>query len=325
MNRATKVDRVVHGSDATPLTVQAVKEMREMKEVGSPAPQESNRSVNWLRARRTLGLLGRAAGYGILAAGGVLMILPVVWMVSSSMKQPADIFTIPVQWWPNPIRVKNYVDAMSLAPFARYFFNSIFVGVSVTLLNVFFSTLAGFGFAKYEFWGREVLFIAILSTLMIPFQVVMVPLYIIVRRLGWIDTYASLIIPGAISAFGVFMMRQFIMTIPNELLDAARIDGVSEFGIFCRIIVPLCRGPMVALAIFTFLSSWNNLLWPLIAVSRVELRTVALGLAEFQTVRGTAYHHLMAAATVATIPLLILFATLQRHFIRGVVLSGLKG
>jgi len=283
------------------------------------------RAATGLAAGRLARRLARAASYSLLASGGVAMVLPVVWMISASLKEPARIFSVPVQWIPDPVRAANYLEAMTLAPFGRYFFNSLFVGGSITFLTLLFCTLAGFGFAKYNFWGRNILFIAILSTMMIPFQVIMVPLYIIVRELGWLNNYSGLIIPGAISAFGVFMMRQFILTIPDELLDAARIDGASELGIFWWVVLPLCKAPMAALAIVTFLGSWNNLLWPLIVVSRVELRTVALGLAEFQTVYGTAYHHLMAAATVATLPILILFAFLQRHFVRGIVLTGMKG
>jgi multiple sugar transport system permease protein len=214
---------------------------------------------------------------------------------------------------------------MKIAPFGRYFFNSLIVGVCTTLLNVFFAALTGYGFAKYNFWGKNFLFISILSTLMIPFQAIMVPLFIIVRDFGWLNTYQGLIIPWAISAFGVFLMRQFILSIPNELMDAARIDGDSEFGIFWHVILPLSKTPLVTLAIFTFLDSWNNLLWPLIIITKTDMRTVSLGLTEFQTLHGTAYNLLMAGSTIATIPILLLFIFLQRYFIRGVVLSGLKG
>jgi multiple sugar transport system permease protein len=266
----------------------------------------------------------KGIGWSILFAGGILMVLPIVWMLSSSLKTPDKIFSIPVQLIPDPFRVQNYTEAVNLAPLGRYFLNSVGVGLSITVLVLFFSTMAGYGFAKFKFWGRNAFFIAVLSTLMIPFQVIMIPLYILVRHFGWLNSYQGLIIPAAISAFGVFLMRQFIQTIPDELLDAARIDGASEIGIFFRIILPLCKPPMTALAIFTFLDSWNNLLWPLIIITKVELRPLALGLSEFQTIHGTSYHYLMAAATLATIPILILFAVLQKQFIRGVVLSGMK-
>jgi multiple sugar transport system permease protein len=267
----------------------------------------------------------KLSGYALLVFCGLLMIFPVAWMVSSSLKMPDKIFSVPVQLIPNPVRFENYSEAIELAPLGRYFFNSIFVGFAITAISLFFSTLAGFGFAKYRFWGGKALFVGVLSTLMIPFQVIMIPLFVIVRNFGWLNQYAGLIIPAAISGFGVFLMRQFILSIPDELLDAARIDGASEPGIFWHVILPLCKPPLTALGIFTFLDSWNNLLWPLIVVTKVEMRTIALGLTEYQTVHGTSYHYLMAAATLATIPILILFVLLQRQFIRGVLISGMKG
>jgi multiple sugar transport system permease protein len=285
---------------------------------------KNKKSLHIWNIRKAGSAISGGTGWLLLLSGGIIMILPVLWMLSSSLKTPDKIFSIPVQLLPNPVRIENYIEAVQLAPLGRYFLNSTFVGLSITVLTLFFCTMAGYGFAKFNFWGRNTLFIAVLSTLMIPFQVIMIPLYIIVRNFGWLNHYEGLIIPAAISAFGVFLMRQFILTLPNELLDAARIDGTSEIGIFFRIILPLCKAPMTALGIFTFLDSWNNLLWPLIIISRVEMRPIALGLTEFQTIHGTSYHYLMAAATLATIPILILFATLQRQFIRGVVLTGLK-
>ncbi len=276
-------------------------------------------------SERVFRLSLRTFGYTALVIGGLLMVFPVVWMISSSLKVPDKIFSIPIQIIPNPLRFQNYLEAVKLAPLGRYFFNSVFVGLSITIITLFFSTMAGYGFAKYKFWGRNVLFIMVLSTLMIPFQVIMIPLFVIVRNFGWLNSYAGLIIPACISAFGVFLMRQYILTIPDELLDAARIDGASEPGIFWHVILSLCKAPMTALGIFTFLDSWNNLLWPLIVITKVELRPLALGLTEYQTVHGTQYHYLMAAATMATIPILILFIFLQRQFIRGVLLSGMKG
>jgi multiple sugar transport system permease protein len=267
----------------------------------------------------------KLSGYSLLVLCGLLMIFPVLWMLSSSLKMPDKIFSVPVQLIPNPVRFQNYSEAIELAPLGRYFFNSIFVGFAITAISLFFSTLAGFGFAKYRFWGSKALFVAVLSTLMIPFQAIMIPLFVIVRNFGWLNSYAGLIIPAAISGFGVFLMRQFILSIPDELLDAARIDGASEPGIFWHVVLPLCKPPLTALGIFTFLDSWNNLLWPLIVVTKVEMRPIALGLTEYQTIHGTSYHYLMAAATLATIPILLLFVFLQRQFIRGVLISGLKG
>jgi multiple sugar transport system permease protein len=263
--------------------------------------------------------------YILVAVGAVIFLLPIAYMVSSSFKLSSDIFKVPIQWIPSPFILSNYSEAMKIAPFGRYFANSLFVSGITTLLNIFFASLAGYGFAKYRFLGKHFMFMAILSTLMIPFQAIMVPLFMIVRNFNWLNTFQGLIIPWAISAFGVFLMRQFINSIPDELLDAARIDGASELGIFWHIILPLSKAPIITLAIFTFLDSWNNLLWPLIIITKPEMRTVALGLTEFQTLHGTAYNLLMTGSTISIIPILIMFIFLQRYFIRGVVLSGLKG
>lgn len=290
-----------------------------------PVDEKANRVQPYLGNRWASILSSRSVIILAVILGGFVFFLPIFYMLSSSFKQTNDIFKTPFQWIPSPFVPGNYSDAMKIAPFGRYFLNSLIVGVCTTVLNVFFAALTGFGFAKYSFRGKNFLFIAILSTLMIPFQAIMVPLFIIVRNFGWLNTYQGLIIPWAISAFGVFLMRQFILSIPNELLDAARIDGDSEFGIFLHVILPLSKTPLVTLAIFTFLDSWNNLLWPLIIITKPDMRTVSLGLTEFQTLHGTAYNLLMAGSTIATIPILILFIFLQRYFIRGVVLSGLKG
>lgn len=262
---------------------------------------------------------------GLLWAGLAVMLLPFYWMVVSSLKEPAAIFRIPLEWWPNPPRWSNYAETLGQVPFARYFLNSIIVGGTTTLSTVFLSSLAGYGFAKFDFRGRHLLFFAILSTMMIPFQVIMVPLYLIVRQFGWLNSYAGLIVPGLMTAFGVFMMRQYIVTLPDELFNAARIDGDSEFGIFLHVVLPQIKPAMAALAIFQFMDSWNNLLWPLIVVTRDELRTVALGLTQFQTVYGTSYHLLMAACVLASLPVLALFAALQRRFVEGIAMTGLKG
>mgnify|MGYP005844711653 CR=1 FL=1 len=263
--------------------------------------------------------------YTVMITGAIIICLPLFWMVSSSLKAPNQLFTIPIEWIPYAFRWENYIDAWNTAPFGRYFFNSIFVSVTTTLLNLFFCSLAGFAFAKYRFPGRNILFLFILATMMIPFHVIVVPLFTLMRDLKWLNSYAALIVPGAMSAFGIFLMRQFILALPEELFDAARIDGASEFGIYLRVVLPLSTGPLAALAVFVFLDNWNSLLWPLVTTTRDELRTVAVGLTQFQTVHGTKYHLMMAASTLVVIPMLVVFFFLQRHFIRGVALSGIKG
>jgi len=261
----------------------------------------------------------------ILAFGALVICIPLIWMVSSSLKAPDKIFTVPVQWIPTDFRWQNYQEAMEFAPFGRYFFNSIVVSTSTTLLNLFFCSLAAYGFAKYDFPGKNLLFVFVLATMMIPFHVVIVPLFILMRDLHWLNTYQVLIVPGMMSAFGIFLLRQSIMTLPSELFDAARIDGASELGTYFRIVLPLSKGPLAALAVFIFLDSWNSLLWPLVTTSNDDYRVLAVGLTQFQTVHGTKYHLMMAASTLVVIPMLIVFFFLQRYFIKGIALSGLKG
>ncbi len=262
--------------------------------------------------------------YTIIIVGAIALALPMIWTVLASLKTRGEIFDA-TQWLPATPQWSNYTEALTSAPFGRYFLNSTFIAIARTILTLFLASLAGYGFARYDFWGRRILFVAILSTMMVPFQVIMVPLYILVRDLGWLNTYHGIILPGALSAFGVFLMRQFIQGIPEELLDAARIDGASEFGIYWRIVLPLARPALSALAIFTFLEGWNSLLWPLIVITDTELRPLTLGLAEFQTQYTTDYPLLMAASVTAMLPVLLLFALLRREFVRGIVMTGLKG
>ncbi|MEO8609932.1 MAG: carbohydrate ABC transporter permease [Chloroflexota bacterium] len=261
----------------------------------------------------------------VLIIGAVIICLPLIWMVTSSLKAPNRLFTVPIDWIPWEFRWQNYVEAWNTAPFARYFFNSVYVSGAATLANLFFCSLAGYGFAKYNFFGKNILFLLILATMMIPFHVVIVPLFILMRDLKWLNSYSALIIPGAMSAFGIFLLRQFIMTLPDELFDAARIDGAGEFRIYTQIVLPLSKGPLAALAVFIFLDNWNSLLWPLVVTNKDEWRTLAVGLTQFQTVHGTQYHLMMAASTLVVIPMILVFFLLQRYFIQGIALSGLKG
>ncbi|MBI5667644.1 MAG: carbohydrate ABC transporter permease [Chloroflexi bacterium] len=278
------------------------------------------------RRQRILSALGFHA---VMMIGALIICVPLIWMVSSSLKAPNRLFSVPIEWIPYEFRWQNYVEAWNRAQFARYFFNSIYTSVATTLLNLFFCSLVGYGFAKYRFPGRNVLFLLILATMMIPFHVVIVPLFILMRDLGWLkgaSVYNALIIPGMMSAFGIFLMRQFIQTLPDELFDAARIDGASEIGTYLRIVLPLSKGPLAALAVFIFLDTWNSLLWPLVlTTTNDDYRTVAVGLTTFQTVHGTQYHLMMAASTLVAIPMILVFFVLQKYFIRGIALSGLKG
>jgi multiple sugar transport system permease protein len=261
----------------------------------------------------------------VLAMGAIVVCLPLIWMVSASFKPLGNIFKVPIEWIPSNPTLNNYVDAWNTAPFLRYFLNSLYVSGLTTLLNLFLCSLAAFGFAKFNFPFKNLLFLFILATLMIPFNVVIIPLFIMMRQLGWLDSYTALIVPNMVSAFGIFFLRQFILTIPDDLLEAARMDGASEFRLYWNVILPLSSAPLVALAVFIFLDSWNSLLWPLVVMQTDELSPIALGLTSFQNTHGTDYHLVAAASTLLVIPMLLVFLLLQRYFVEGITLSGLKG
>ena len=231
---------------------------------------------------------------------------------------------MPVRWWPRTPIWENYTQVFDQAPFLRYLLNSLFVGASVTLLNLLTCSMAGFSFAKYHYWGRDYLFIFVLATLMVPLSVIYVPLFILVKGFGWINTYAGLILPAATGAFGIFLMRQNIVQIPDSLLDAARIDGASEWSLYWRIVLPLARPALAALSIFVFLNNWDSLLWPLLVVNHEDLKTLPLGLSTFVSAYGTNYPVLMAASTMAIAPIIGGFIILQRHFVNAWMFSGLK-
>jgi len=234
------------------------------------------------------------------------------------------VFDLPVQWIPRPPQWHNYPEAWSQFPFARYFVNSFIVSASVTALNVFLAGLAGYSLAKYRYFGQRALFIAILSTLMLPIEVLMVPTFLIVKALGWLNTYQGLIIPVVADAFGIFLMRQFMLGLPDSLVEAARIDGAGELGTYFRIVVPLIWPAVLTLCIFTWRETWDAFVWPFIIISEDSLRTVPIGLQRFQEQYVTTYNSVMAISTIAMVPMILLFFFFQRAFIRGIALSGLK-
>jgi multiple sugar transport system permease protein len=264
--------------------------------------------------------------YTVVLIGLLIFCIPVYFMVTTSVKAEAEVFALPIHWIPREFKPENYPGAFATAPFGRYFYNSVVVALATVASTLFFSALAGYGFAKFDFPGKNLAFLFVLSTMMIPFQILLIPLYVVVYNLGWTNNYAGLIVPGALSAFGVFLMRQFCLTLPEELLDAARIDGCGETGIFWRIVLPLLKPALASLAIITFLGSWNNFLWPLIVVNKSNLFTLPVGMTVFsQPMRAPYWTFIMAVSTVATVPVVIVFVALQKYFIQGVVISGMKG
>ena len=267
----------------------------------------------------------RALVWLVVMIGGLTMLIPFLWMVMTSLRTDQEAFAIPPKLWTVP-QWHNWADAWHVAPFGRFFFNSAFVSVCVTIGSLTFNSLAAFGFAKYEFRGRNILFLALLATLMIPYQVTMIPNFLLLKSLAWLDSYPGLIVPGLASAFGIFFLRQSMMSIPNDYLDAARLDGASEYAIFARIAVPLSKSAIATLAVFTFLGSWNDFLGPLIVVKSDEMRTLPLAISALSAGHYVAsWPLLMAGASFVVIPVLIVYLFAQRYFVEGIALGGIKG
>jgi multiple sugar transport system permease protein len=288
--------------------------------------------------------LGNVVTYLILVPGAILFVAPFAWLVSASFQQIGDMFNYPPQWIPENPSLKGYKtflgdDSGGANQAWRWFANSAFVATSVTVLQLFFNSLAAYVFAKRRFPGRDAIFLVFLATMMIPGQVTLIPNYLVLKHVplfggnditgqggyGWLDSYYGLILPGAVSAFGIFLLRQFMLSIPDELLDAARIDGASEFAIYWRIILPLSGPALAASAIFTFTAAWEDFFWPLIIISSEDKYTAPLGLALFVVKNRTAWDVLMAGSVIATLPMIVVFMVFQRKFIQGISMSGLKG
>lgn len=261
--------------------------------------------------------------HGILIVGSVVAAFPFVWMVLTSLKSYQEFVAgqlIPDMW-----RFSNYLEAWSMAPFGRYFLNSLFISLTTVTAVLVTSTLAAYAFARLEFFGRDVLFMTFLATLMVPFEVTMIPNFILVRDLGWYDTYWAMIVPFSASVFAVFLLRQFFATVPQDLYDAAVLDGCGHLRFLWEIVLPLSRPALISVGLFTFLGSWNALLWPLIVTRTQEIRPIMLGLAAFITEAGTQTQLLMAAATLTILPVIIFYFFAQREFIEGISATGLKG
>lgn len=269
--------------------------------------------------------MAKALSYLILFAGLWIMILPFVWMLSSSFKTLEQVSEIPIRWIPQQFHWENYAEVFRVIPMAKFLGNSLFVAVVSTSATLMVCSLAAYAFARMEFRGRDALFFSYLATMMVPGQVTMIPNFILMKYLGWIDSYYALIIPGIFSAFGVFMMRQFFLTIPKELEEAAIIDGCGRFRTFWSIILPLAKPAFVTLGIFTFLQEWNSFLWPLIVINKVDMQTVQVGLRTFQGEFGTQWNLLMAGSVIAEIPIIALYIFAQKYIIAGIATSGIKG
>ncbi len=268
--------------------------------------------------------LRRFSVYLILIVSSVLMVIPFYWSVGTSLKLEQFVFASPPQWWPSPLTLQNYLSVFTKIHFQTYFLNSVFVALVTTLAHVFFDTLAAYAFAKLTFPGRDKLFFIMLLGLMVPFQVNLIPLYRIMATFHWTNTYMALIVPNLTSIFGIFLMRQFLMTIPNDLLDAARIDGCSEFGVFRRVVLPLALPGIATLIILTFMGTWNDFLWPRIVTSSEALYTLPVGLAQLQMKNTSNAAQIMAGTVLTALPMIIVFLFMQRQFIEGMTAGALK-
>lgn len=276
-------------------------------------------------AMSTKATLTKVISYLLLAAGLWIMVLPFVWMLSTSLKSMEEVGQIPIRWIPTVVHFDNFAKVFQIIPMARFLLNTVLVSVVVTTATLFTSSMAAYAFARLEFKGRHLLFMLYLATMMVPDQVTMIPNFLLMKYLGWLDSYSALIVPKVFSAFGVFMMRQFLLTIPKELEEAARMDGCSRFRTFLSVILPLAKPSFVTLGIFTFLGEWNSFLWPLIVINSIDLQPIQVGLRSFQGEYGTEWTLMMAGTVVAELPIVILYIFAQRYIIEGISTSGIKG
>ncbi len=292
----------------------------------APAPVSGN---SWRQSKRTNSTIGKIVAYIIVTAGAIVLMVPFAWMLSSSLKPLDQVFAEPPVWIPQPIQWHNYVDAWTALPFTQFLLNTIFITSLGMVGTIFTSALVAYGFARFNFRGRDTLFIVLLSTMMLPYVVTLIPGFLIWRTFGLINTYDPLVI-GALfggGPFYIFLMRQFMMTIPPEMEEAARIDGANTFQIFTRIILPLVRPALLAIGIFSFQGIWNDFLGPLIYLNDMQKYTMTLGIFFFVGGASEApkWHWLMAMSTLIAAPILLIFFLAQRQFIEGVTLTGLKG
>jgi len=260
----------------------------------------------------------------VLVLGLVVTLAPFVWMLSTSVKPGGGIFTYPPQWIPHNPTLEWYRQLFRQMDFPLYFKNSIIVASSITVCSLFFCSMAGYAFAKLRFAGRDSIFIFLMATLMIPGQITMIPVFMFLKKLGLLNSYWGLIIPGSVGIFGIFLIRQFMMTIPDDLIEAARIDGCSEFRIYWNVMLPLCKPVLATLGIFTFMGSWNDFLWPLIVMIGEEHYTLPVALANLNGQHTTKYGLLMAGSAVLVIPVILIFIVAQKYVIRGIATTGLK-
>jgi multiple sugar transport system permease protein len=299
--------------------------MSSPSETLSDAPAISAESVRRARIRRLGAPGGRWLVYAVLVLLAIAAIMPLYWMFTTSLKGQASYMAQPPEMFPADPTLANFEQLFAHPNMLRWIVNSLFVALSVTGLNLVFATLAGYAFAKLTFPGRRWLFWLYLATMMVPFQVTMFALFKLMADIGWVNTFQAVIIPAAALPYNVFLMRQFMQSLPNEILDAGRIDGCGEITLVRRVVVPMSTNGLAVVGIFTFITTWNNFLWPLLVLNTEEMRTLPIALASFQSRNETDYGLLMAGGVVMAIPMFIIFLVFQRYFMQGVTFGALKG
>ncbi len=267
--------------------------------------------------------MGQIIRWLLLFAGGILMVLPITYMISTSLKWPHEIYNLALI--PEEPHLENYTYVLEDGRFYGWFINSLIIAMITTVSNILFDSLVGYTLCKFRFPGRYIVFIAILSTLMIPTEMLVIPWYLMSQAFGWLDTHWGIMFPGLMTAFGTFLMKQFFETVPDDFIEAARIDGLNELQIWWSIAMPLVRPALAALAIFVFLGNWTAFIWPLIVTNSVEMYTLPVGLSSFGDEADVQWELIMTGAAISTIPTLVVFLVFQRFIIRGVVMAGLKG
>ncbi len=268
--------------------------------------------------------LSRVATWGFVLLLAVTMLVPFLWMVSTSLMDELEVFRFPPRLVPETLRWDNYAGALTARPFGRYFLNSLVFAGLIVIGQLFTAATAGYAFAKFEFRGKDRLFMLFLSTMMVPGVVVLIPRFLLIDALGWIDTYAGLVSTELVSVWGIFLMRQYFRTVPRELEDAARIDGAGPWRVFWTISLPLAKPALATLGLFAFIEAWKNLLWPLIVTRSMTMRTVEVGIASFHGTFVFNWPYQMAAAVMAVIPVILLFFFTQRYFVRGIQMTGFR-
>ncbi|HKS44436.1 MAG TPA: carbohydrate ABC transporter permease [Amycolatopsis sp.] len=290
----------------------------------APSPIDLGSGGRTRRRARAGSRAGQVLLYLALVVVSATILVPFAWMLASSVKLDAEVFTVPIQWIPETFHWENFVKIWTEIPMLTYLGNSLFLSVVITALQVLTGSFAAYGFAKARFPGRDALFVAYIATIAVPWQAYMVPQYIIMQQLGLVNTRLSLILLQAFGAFGVFLMRQFYLTIPDELSEAARLDGLSEYGIWARIVLPLSKPALASLALLTFVNTWNDYMGPFIYLTDNDLWTVQIGLRQFVSVYDSEFAMIMTGSVLSVLPILVVFLFGQRYFVRGVATSGIK-